>query len=304
MSSHDWVPRCPSRPGRLRNGPFRGTEAIAAGLVSSAQLRSSAWRRLFRDVYISSTTPLTHLVRAMGGALLLPPGAALTGRTAALMWGAQLRDYDGPVEVATPKQFGPVAGLAITTTEMGPADVVQRWNVPITTIGLTAWQLGRSMPLHDAVAWIDALGRSRCLPPEAMAGEAVRRASHRGSRTAIRALKLCDPRAESPPESHLRVAIVTGGLPVPIPQFDVLDAGEFVARVDLAWPELRFAVEYDGQWHVDKAQLADDRRRLRRLTACGWQVYHVTNRDMRDIDALLRDLAGALSRRVKELGLT
>jgi hypothetical protein len=297
------VPRPPSRPGRLRNGPFRGTDAIAAGLITRAQLRSSAWRRLFRDVYVSSTTPLTHLLSINGAALILPPGAALTGRSAALVWGVKLRDYDGPVEIATPNRFGPVTGLKITVMRLDPDDVTQRWGLPITSVACTAWQLGRSLPIPESVAWIDALGRCRGLERSPLTVDGVRRASHRGGRRAAEALNLCDPRAESPPESHLRVAIVSGGLPAPIPQYNVRWNGDFVARVDLAWPELRFAVEYDGQWHVDPAQLADDRSRLRALTACGWVVYHVTNRDMRDLPTLIADLTMALKRRAAELGV-
>jgi very-short-patch-repair endonuclease len=79
--------------------------------------------------------------------------------------------------------------------------------------------------------------------------------------------------------------------------------GEFVARVDLGWPRLKFAVEYDGQWHVDPRQLADDRTRLRVLQSVGWTVFHVTRSDMADIDALMLELAAALDRRRRELGV-
>ena len=67
-----------------------------------------------------------------------------------------------------------------------------------------------------------------------------------------------------------------GGLPAPVPQYVVIHDGYFVARVDLAWPRYRFAVEYDGQWHADRDQLTRDRRRTRALNAIGWYIYPVT----------------------------
>jgi very-short-patch-repair endonuclease len=98
------------------------------------------------------------------------------------------------------------------------------------------------------------------------------------------------------------VAFVLAGVAPPVPQFTVLDAdGYFIARVDFAWPWLRFAAEYDGQWHADRDQLTRDRRRLRDLTAAGWQVYHITRDDLKDLDRLAREIHGAIRRRAADL---
>jgi very-short-patch-repair endonuclease len=45
--------------------------------------------------------------------------------------------------------------------------------------------------------------------------------------------------------------------------------GWFVARVDLAFPDRRVAIEYDGPWHGEPGQLARDRRRLNALVTAG-----------------------------------
>ena len=116
-------------------------------------------------------------------------------------------------------------------------------------------------------------------------------------------LALCDWRAESPPESHVRVHIRKSGLPRPIPQYVVESGGYQIARVDFGWPKLRFAAEYDGQWHADRAQLADDRDRIKALQRAGWHVHPVTNRDLRNVPRMLAELGAALSRRATELGV-
>lgn len=291
------------RPRQLTAKPFRGSDAIAGGLLTRAQLRGPAWRRLFRDVYVSVTTRDDHLLRVTAAALVMPAGAAVSGRSAALVWGAPLRDYDGDVEILTPRRFGPVQGMSIRVGPLGAADIADRWGVPVCTALRACWELARALPDLEAVGWIDALARNRRIRRTHLTAEALRHFGEMGSLRAADTLSLCDPRAESPPESALRVHIRRAGLPRPTPQYRVMINGEFVARVDLAWPRLKFAVEYDGQWHVDPRQLADDRTRLRALQSVGWTIFHVTRSDMADIDALMRELGAALDRRRHELGV-
>jgi len=126
----------------------------------------------------------------------------------------------------------------------------------------------------------------------------------RGTRQAREAVRLVDGRAESPPESRVRVLLAQAGLPA-VPQFTVRDRdGAFVARVDLAYPALRVAVEYDGVWHADAAQFRRDRRRLNRLVDAGWVVLHVTAADLRDPTALVDRVRRLLSsRQIGEVGL-
>ena len=45
--------------------------------------------------------------------------------------------------------------------------------------------------------------------------------------------------------------------------------GEFVARVDLAWPELGIFIELDGQQHKDQP-VYDARRETAVVAATGW----------------------------------
>lgn len=92
----------------------------------------------------------------------------------------------------------------------------------------------------------------------------------------------------------MRVRVVRAGLPPPEPQIDVWHNGQFVARVDLGWRRAKVALEYDGAWHGDPAQLARDRRRLNALTAAGWTVIYVTAADMRDLSEIFAQVRRAL----------
>ena len=80
---------------------FRGTWAVQQGILTPAQLRSSAWRRLRRDVYADAALEVTHDLYVRGVHLLLPRGAAFGGLTAAALWGARevvVADTDVEVE--------------------------------------------------------------------------------------------------------------------------------------------------------------------------------------------------------------
>ena len=92
----------------------------------------------------------------------------------------------------------------------------------------------------------------------------------------------------------MRLLIGASALPSPVAQYRVVDAGQFVARVDFAWPEQKVAVEYDGLWHGEPGQFAKDRRRLNRLQAAGWRVVFVTAADLHRPGELLARIAAAL----------
>ena len=108
------------------------------------------------------------------------------------------------------------------------------------------------------------------------------------------AIGLVDPRSESPPESWVRVACALAGLPAPVPQFQVLEDGVWLGRVDLAWPEHKLIVEYEGAYHFDGLQIPKDDARFERLVAAGWRVIRLAAHDLRDMDSVIRRIAAEL----------
>lgn len=288
----------PSRPPALRGTVFRARDVLCARLLTPDALRSTAWRRLYRGVYADADLPDSVGVRIRGARLLMPPSAVFSGRTAAYLHGAtELADRRGPVEVAVPAdvRFGPVAGLRVRRVVLPDSDVVEPGGWRCTTAVRTALDIARWEPLPEAVAALDVLLNRGVVGSRDLQETAAARHG-RGSRQALRAVELADGRAESQPESRLRVILALAGLP-PVPQHVVRGpGGEFVARVDLAYPDLRVAVEYDGAWHAEDGQFARDRRRLNGLTAAGWLVLHVTAADLRDPAALVSRVRALLLR--------
>jgi very-short-patch-repair endonuclease len=277
------VTRQPHRPADLAFQVFRGSLAIGDGLVSRDQLRSPAWRRILKDVYADSRLADDHLLRIAGAALVralvLPEGVVFARRSAACLYDVPLARASDPVELTapTPTRFWPYAGLRVRHTALVPTDVTRRAGYRVTTPERTALDLAREADLAEAVAGLDALRRAKVADDSELAAHIAVLAG-RGSRQARQAWTLSDSRAESPLESRVRVLLALAGLP-PHVQFEVTVGGVFVARVDLAYPEHRLAIEVDGAWHADDAQLVRDRRRLNTLQAAGWTVLHFTAAD-------------------------
>ncbi len=227
----------------------------------------------------------------------MPDDAVISGRSAAQMWGAELADGNDPVEITCPRRIRPTPGVVIRRVSVAEDETEHRQGVVLTTPLHTAWEIARTLAATDAIGWVDALARRQRLSVAELRREATRHLGAMGSRQATSTLARADPRAESPPESRLRLAFHEAGFALPVPQFTVIVGGYFVARVDLAWPQWRLAVEYDGQWHADRHQLHRDRSRLRELNAAGWYVYPVTREDMYDMPRLIAQIGALLDRR-------
>jgi hypothetical protein len=160
-----------------------------------------------------------------------------------------------------------------------------------TSAARTAFDLARRADpaeLATTVSLIDALLRRCCTGVAAVRAVSDHHVRARGRRVAGQVLALVSPSAESPRESLLRVLLVLAGLPQPCVQHEVRDAaGRFVARLDLAWPDLLVAIEYDGAHHQERLQHSRDLRRHNALRALGWVVIQVDARQFADPDTLI-----------------
>src|SRR6476620_9479238 len=101
-----------------------------------------------------------------GAALLLPPGAVVTGRSAAHRYGARLATPTDPVTVASSGPWRGGRGIQPTQRRLAADDLRVYQGVPVTTPVATGYELARVLPLDAAVVWLDALGRARALRPQ------------------------------------------------------------------------------------------------------------------------------------------
>lgn len=267
---------------------FRGTAAVAAGLVTPGRLRGPDFERLLPDTYAPTpTSPAGSrpdlCLRSLAAVAWAGPGAVLCGYSAAELLGASCGPLDAPAEVNV-TGAGPRSrpGVRVRREGLHPGEITEVDGVRVTSRLRTAFDMARWLPLTEGVVAVDALARGE-FHPDLLLNFAARYPGLRGVRRVTGVLAHADARSGSPPETRLRLILVRGGLPRPVPQHPVLDDGRRRAVwLDLAYPEYRLGVEYDGGEHFATPQRArEDAQRHTRLVAAGWRVLRYTSDEMR-----------------------
>jgi Protein of unknown function (DUF559) len=283
---------------RPLHGVFLGSHAVAEGLVTARQLKSGLYRRLLQNVYADPALTPDHRLYVRGAMLTIPDHAVIAGRSAAAWYDAEFAGATEPVLVVVPPGSswrGP-RGLRVHRSALGGHEIRTIDDVEgivrLTTPLRTAWDLATLETTATAVGYLDAMVRAGHLE-EVTLRRMGRPGSWRNTRIA-KVMPLVDGRSQSPPESWVRVACARAGLPMPVPQFVVTAAGRWLGQVDLAWPEHRVIVEYEGPHHFDELQIRKDDRRYARFVAAGWRVIRLSAIDLRDMDAVIARIAAAL----------
>lgn len=278
---------------------FRGTAAVAAGLVTPDRLRGPGFERLFPDTYVpAGGEPPDLRLRSLAAYLWAGPGAVLGGYSAAELLGRSCSPSDAPAEVVGADLRSGArsrTGVTVRREALHSGEITEIDGVRITSRLRTAFDLARLLPPTEGVVAVDALARGE-FNPDLLLNFAVRYPGLRGVRRVIDVLCWADARSGSPPETRLRLVLVRSGLPRPVAQHPVIGDDRRILWLDLAYPEHRLGIEYDGGDHfaTPDAARADARRHTRLVTA-GWRVLRYTADDMRQApDRIVAEVRGAL----------
>jgi hypothetical protein len=153
---------------------------------------------------------------------------------------------------------------------------------PATTSEWTAVEVARSLRRPRALATLDAALRSGACDRRQLRAAAARQAGRRGIVNLRELIPLATAQAESAMESEARLAMIDGGLPTPVLQYEILDRNWRTWRVDFAWPHRKVAAEYDGfDFHSDPDRFRRDRQKRAALQEVGWAVVSIVADDVR-----------------------
>lgn len=83
-------------------GPFRGSAAVAAGLVTRDRLYGPRFQRLFPDVYAPAAAEPDLLLRSRAAGVYVGGRGVLVGYSAAELLGASCASANAPAEVTVP----------------------------------------------------------------------------------------------------------------------------------------------------------------------------------------------------------
>lgn len=237
-------------------------------------------------VYRCAGAPPTWEQRLL--ACCLVGDAVASHRSAARLWalgGIPALRLEVTVPVGRTVRFPGVR--AHRSTLLGPEFVTVHRGIPVTTPARTLIDLSAvAAPPRVWEAVGEAL-RQRLLTLEElrgcfdlMAGRGRRRVAH--FRPVLEARQPgCDP-ADSELEARVARWLAAAALPTPVRQHPVLTEHHRY-RVDLAYPDLRIAIELDGWAHHGTRRAFDrDRERGNDLELAGWTVLRFTSRSTRD----------------------
>ena len=283
-----WTARAASavlRQGRRVDVVLRSEllRRVGGRRAADRALADGTWQRVLRGTY-APAGELDLTTRGLAAGLLLPQHALVADRCLLWLHGVDVLPPGPPqLEVVVPR--GAVvprrAGVRAREALVTDSDRDEVRGVRCLRPARAVVDLLRRLPLAEAVVVADAAQRAELEGVGDLGDELLLHVGLRGVLRAGRALDLSDARAESPPESRLRLALVLAGLR-PVPQHEVRVGGRLLARVDLAFPELRVAIEYDGrEVHEREDVFRRDRQRQNDLVRAGWTVLRFTAADLR-----------------------
>jgi very-short-patch-repair endonuclease len=300
--------------GRLasrQHGVVALWQLTALGISTSAVSRRVAdgrLRRLHRGVY--AVGQIGRKGWWMAAVLACGPGAILSHRDAATLWG--LRDCSRTAIDVTVPASGRRSRARLTihvAGELRPDDRAEVDGIPVTSVARTLLDLAEVVSPTQLRRAYEAAERRRVLDVKAMK-DVLERSNGRRGVAALLALLDYDPEpavdSKSELESMLLDLVREAGLP--LPGLNVLVEGFLV---DAYWPGARLVVELQSYEHHSHRQAFErDNFKLARLHVAGYRVLPLTHRQLRDeaewvvgaVGSLVRDRGGFVTGEVAHLG--
>ncbi|SDP21430.1 hypothetical protein SAMN04487914_105161 [Arthrobacter sp. ok909] len=298
-------------PVPLGSAPFTVKEAADAG-ISRRRLRHSSLDVPSRGIRLPTghSAEVTLHARPL---TLVTQFSAASHATAFLIWAfpgflpgshAPGIHISRPDTMAIPRRRGVIGHVG----QFFADEITRVDGVLVTTRTRTWLDCSRKMSLDELTVVADHLLRrprpafeSRTEPyatPAQLAEMLDRHKGTPGIRKARLALEQARIGADSAPETRLRLALCRAGLPEPELNVDTVLRSGVVRQPDLAYPEHRVAVEYEGAGHSEAAQVIRDIAREEDFSGAGWILIRISKRHMEnDARSAVAKVSAALASR-------
>lgn len=237
-------------------------QLLALGFTKSAiehRLRTGRLHPIRRGIYAVGRRHLDREGRWMAAVLACGPGAALSHRSAAALWGfaKEHPDYIG-LSVLRPSEAR-LPGVRVHRRPNLPAeDITQRRNIPLTQPVRTFLDLVSVMGPRNLERAVNEADKLDVIDADALRKALDDHAGEPGVRPLRRILDQHTFRlSDDELERLFRPLASAAGLPVPLTKHKL---GRF--EVDFFWPSLGLVVETDG-WRYHRTPSAQTRDALR-----------------------------------------
>lgn len=261
-------------------------QALDAGLSKEAILRRVRTGRLVvmsRNVYRLMGAPSSWEQKLLAAFLSLGPGAVVSGRSAAILYG--LLHRSDIVELSIPntrKVKTPVGWIVHRVKDLPPQDVVRFGPFLVTSPQRTMIDIAGLVSPDVLDSALDT-GHQKGIVRIARLAFRLRTMNRQG-RPGIGVLaQLVDERfhsgreVDSVLEKRLLQLLKDWGFPLPVAQYPVKLGNGKTAYLDFAYPERKLAIECDGFGsHGYKDSFEKDRERDRFLAVASWTTIRLT----------------------------
>lgn len=264
------------------------------------------WQVADERVYRLVGAPSTWHGRVLTPLLSCGTGAAASHSCAAALHGIPGFGQGAPeISVVRGSKFRRTEVRVHTSTDLDRCRIVLRQGIPTTDINRTLLDVGRHVGDQRLGRAIEFARRAELTTWSELIQNLTRHA-RRGRPGVARMRRVIAANAhraevtDSDFELLVIALLLEHGLPEPVLHHRVLAGDRFVAEVDLAYPELRLAIELDGRIHAEEEIRERDLPRQNDLILSGWTVLRFTYRRFQErplsIVAEVRD-ARRLARR-------
>ncbi|HEX6654190.1 MAG TPA: DUF559 domain-containing protein [Thermoleophilaceae bacterium] len=235
----------------------------------------------------------------MAAVLACGPGAVLSHRAAAALWGMR---GGGRVEVTVPRGRKARPGIQLHYANLPADEVTTHHGIPVTTVPRTLFDLSAVVQRDELRGAMRQAEQLRLTDPLGL-GPLIERYPRKPGIPILKAVFEEAQRGlnivRSEFEERFQAFLLNAGFPSP--KTNVRIEG---IEVDCVWPEQRLIVELDGRSTHDTSQaFEEDRARDRRLEAAGWRVVRITWKQLveapDEVELDLRRLLGLSPRRTR-----
>lgn len=282
---------------------FTTRTAIDAGMTEK-KLRSRRFTTPLRGVRTKTGAPAGRLDDFHAVAVILRDGVAFSHVSALRIHRVEVprrMDTDTRFHVIAPDRARRPKRAGIVAHRSTKAQVVRVDGLLVITPAQTWLHCSTILAFEDLVVLGDAMLRRK--NPATSLSE-LRTVTEETFKThgvvqARAALPHLQPGTDSSMETRTRMILIHAGLPCPAVNVRAYDRyGHFLALPDMSYPDLRIAIEYDGDIHrTDRATWLRDVERRQRLEDAGWRIITATADDVRHPARLIARVRTAIHSR-------
>jgi very-short-patch-repair endonuclease len=285
---------------RRQHGVFTLTQVLGCGFTRPLVRRlieRRVWEELASRVYrVAASRPVDWRQRQM--AFVLATGGVSAGLAAAALHGLAGSPPEPEVLLGRPTRRGDGA-LVHTTSELDPADCTEVEGIPVTSVARTLLDVGGRLPIGMFEDLLDTAIVRRQVTIDRLRdrAEALWAPRRNGCAIVLELLAARDPRLRQAANVwEAKVLRIVRDLRLPRPEVNHrVRVGGRVRFLDLAWPDVKVAIEFDGFVpHSTRQVFDDDRARQNDLVADGWTVFRVTASMLGEVARTFTPIAAAV----------